>query len=178
VTSQILDQLGASVHLTGVLRKGDLFAPEVGGGLRWRSLVVQAGYQIPAQWSLEGRSIRMRAVSIGAGWAPRLWQRGRLRLSGKLGAVGEHVVLRRTDLERSEAQDHTFWDLGAMLGVSLEMRLGWGLSSGLNINGHWFPAGREVRVPLGPSERLNSVSLRLGLDLSWGGPGEPAGHFL
>jgi hypothetical protein len=178
VRSQILDQLGASVHLTGVLRKGDLFAPEVGAGLRWRSLVLQAGYQTPISWSLEGRSIRLQALSIAAGWAPRLWQVGRLRLSGKLGAVGEHVILRRTDLERSEARDHTFWDLGAMLGISLEMKLGRGLSTGLVIDGHWFPAGREVRIPLGPAERLNSFSLRLGLRLAWGGVGDPAGHFL
>jgi hypothetical protein len=174
----LLDQLGVSVQVAGSLRNAGLLAPEVGVALRWRSAVVEAGYQAPVRWSLEGREIEVQTVLVGAGWAPRLWQRGRVRVNGKLGMVGERVVLQRQDLERTAARDHAFWDLGAVLGTSLQVRLAGGLSAGLALEGVWFPAGHEIRIPLGPSARLNQLALRLGLRVAWGGRGDPAGQVL
>jgi hypothetical protein len=178
--TELVDQLGASLQLGSALRTGEtMLTPlEVGAGLRWRSVVVEARYQAPSDWSLEGRDIRVQAVSLAAGWAPRLWTGGRFGLNGQLSVLGERVFLRRTGLERTEARDHTFWDLGAMAGFTLDIRLSGGFSTGVGLQGVFFPASHEVRIPLGPGARLNVFSVRLGLRVAWGGPGNPAGKFL
>lgn len=176
---ELVDQLGISLQVGSALRAGEMLTPLwVGAGLRFRAVVVEAGYQAPADWSLEGRDIRVQAVSLSAGWAPRLWTRGWFGLEGQLSMVGERVFLRRVGLERTEAQDHEFWDLGARVGVGAEIQLSRGFSTGVVVQGVFFPTSHEVRIPLGPGARLNVVSVRLGLRVAWGGRGNPSGKFL
>lgn len=162
-----LDDLRLQAHLAGRYRSTALFTAELGGALRFRSLFVRAGYQLPAEWTLEGRPVQVTGVPLGAGWQPRLFRRGPVRFEALGAFLVEHLTVRRLDLAAAEA--HSFVDLGLALGLAVTLRLPARLELGLHLEGSWFPAGRTVEVPAGPSAPLSRLAAQSVLTLAFGG---------
>jgi hypothetical protein len=162
--SSLLGDLALRAHFAGQWRDADLWSLEVGGSLGWRSLFLRAGYQAPAEWDFQGRPVEVSAVPLLAGWRPTLWRRGRLRLGVLAALVVERLALQRTDL--AHATTHSYWDTGMAAGLTMDMGLTRWLAVGIRLEGSWFPDGRDVVIPDGPSAALNRLGLQLALQLA------------
>ena len=78
-------------------------------------------------------------------------------MRGRIGAVVEHVWVRRTNLANASA--HTFWDVGPRVGAEATYALLGPLVAGVGAGVTWFPTARAVQIPDVGAEQLNAISL-------------------
>ena len=78
--------------------------------------------------------------------------------TGRVGAVVEHVWVRRTDLTAASA--HTFWDVGPRAAAEATYALFGPLVAGARAGVTWFPTARAVAIPDVGRDQLNTISLQ------------------
>ena len=154
---------------------------DAGGGLRMRTpalwgpelqLSVSAfdvrlglALQFARTWSLEGRPIEVMGLGASLGYAPAVLELEVLSLQLWVGAALERLTIQRMDVE--SARRNVVWDAGPAGGAVLRFVLGYGLSLGLSVSGAWYPTGRTVEVPQGPSATLNRFGVSIAGQISW-----------
>lgn len=161
----MLQRLSFAASIWGRSRSAEVLAPELSLSAAWYGVTLRVGYQIPVEWDLEARPLRVQGLHLGLGWAPALWRPGRWRLQAHLMLLFEQTWVERLDLEWADS--HGLSEIGGSAGLSLARLLPRGLSVALHVEGAVYPGSGDIIVPFGPTVQLNLWSLRFGLRLQW-----------